>query len=96
MGRPSRQPYRNSRVHVMSRLCDTCIFRPGNRMDLTEGRVEQMVARSCARESAIICHETLDGYKAVCRGFYEKHPTLPLILADKMGRIEWQKPKADD
>ncbi len=86
-----RSPFRNNRVHVMSRLCDTCIFRPGNLMRLEEGRVDQMVRDSCAQDTAIICHETLDGNKAVCRGFYERHPTLPLILADKLGRIEWQK-----
>jgi hypothetical protein len=89
----SRQPYRRHRIYVASRLCDTCIFRPGNLMQLEEGRVEEMVREACAKETAIICHETLSGDKAICRGFFEQHPTLPLILADRLGRIKFQESK---
>ena len=91
MSRPSRQPFRNDRVHVMARLCDTCIFRPGNVMDLDAGRVDSMVREACAKESTIVCHETVGGNRAVCRGFYERHQTLPLILAEKLGYITWQE-----
>lgn len=81
-------PYRNGKVYVCKRLCKTCIFRPGNLMHLKEGRVEQMVADSVKKDTAIICHSTLDGDNAVCRGFFNRHKTTPLILAERLGMIE--------
>ena len=91
MARPSRQPYRNGKVHVMSEKCATCIFRPGNLMDLSEGRVKQMVKEAVGRDSCIVCHDTLVGKKAVCRGFFDGYATQPLQVAERLGLIEWQK-----
>lgn len=85
-----RKPFRSGRVYVCSRLCDTCIFRPGNLMNLEPGRVEQMVADAKRKESAIICHETLDRKQAVCRGFFEQYATAPLQIAERLDVIEWQ------
>lgn len=81
--------YRGGKVHVKARMCETCIFRPGNLMRLPEGRVEGMVADAKRKESAIICHSTL-GTKAgaVCRGFFDRHSTIPLRLAQIRGDIE--------
>ena len=85
--------FRDGRVHVCARLCDTCIFRPGNLMRLEPGRVAQMVRLATRDESAIVCHETLDARRrhAVCRGFFEAHPTGPLQIAERLGRIAWQE-----
>ena len=82
--------FRNGKVHVCAKRCKTCIFHPGNLMHLKEGRRDEMVAGALASESAIICHSTLDGDNAVCRGFYDEHTTMPLRLAEATGNIEWQ------
>ena len=81
--------FRAGKVHVKARPCSTCIFHRGNKMQLAEGRVEQMVADAERNESAIICHSTL-GTKAnaVCRGFFDEHSTLPLRLARMFGNIK--------
>jgi len=87
-----RGPYRNGRVHVLAEKCPTCIFRPGNVMDLRRGRVAQLVREAKRDESCIICHATLDGGRrraAVCRGFFDLHPTAPLQIAERLGRIEY-------
>lgn len=79
-------PWRNGKVHVLDEKCATCIFRPGNLMHLREGTVESMVQQCRDNESAIPCHKTLDGPKAICRGFYDVHHSeiLTLRLAQAM------------
>lgn len=92
--------YRNGKVHVCREQCSTCIFRPGNQMHLEPGRVADMIADATKNESAIICHSTLceagagsgGGGNAVCRGFFDSHPTAPLQIAERMGRIEFVTP----
>jgi len=74
----------------MRQMCATCIFRPGNLMRLSEGRVESMVEQATELQSCIPCHGTLGGKQAVCHGFFKLHATLPLKLAAAMERIEWQ------
>lgn len=90
-------------LRIQQRMCATCIFRPGNLMDLDPGRVEQMVADSVREDTAIICHDTLDatddegewiidvigGPQAVCRGFYDRHKTQPLQVAERLELISW-------
>lgn len=58
---------------MCDRLCATCVFRPGNLMELRPGRLRAMVQESLENDSFIPCHKTLDGEKAVCRGFYDRH-----------------------
>ena len=60
-------------------------------MQLSRGRLAAMVAEAKANESAMICHSTLhrDGVEnAVCRGFYDRHPTQPLQIAERLELIE--------
>jgi len=59
-------------------------------MRLHRGRVREMVDSAKAHESAIICHDTLDGEQAVCRGFFDVHPTAPLQIAERLDRITYQ------
>jgi hypothetical protein len=86
--------FRDGMVHVRRAMCDTCIFRPGNLMDLEPGRVEWLVKGATEAESCIPCHKTTYGEdprgEAVCRGFYEKHATVPLRLAATMGKVRFQ------
>jgi hypothetical protein len=89
-----RGPYRDGRVHVLAEMCGTCIFRPGNLMDLRRGRVAQMVRDAKRNESCIPCHDTLDGReRAVCRGFYDLHATAPLQTAARLDLIAFDTPQ---
>ena len=93
-------PYRDGRIHVLSRMCSTCVFRPGNLMDLNSGRLKGMVEESLAQDSAITCHQTLPygGYAvpggAVCRGFYDAHGhrVTPLQIAERIGLVSLSVP----
>lgn len=81
--------YRDGKVHVKGSMCKTCIFRPGNKMHLEEGRVEEMVKEATCEGGAIICHGTLGTKKnAVCRGFFDKHKTSTLQVAERLGFIQ--------
>lgn len=85
--------FSDGRVHVMAEKCATCIFRPGNLMSLEPGRVAGMVREARSSDAGNIpCHETLYGQsdqKAVCRGFFDKHATPVLQIADRMGIIDY-------
>lgn len=60
-------------LRVCASMCATCIFRPGNLMELRSGRVRGMVNEAVERDGFIPCHKTLDGERAVCRGFYDAY-----------------------
>lgn len=60
-------------------------------MQLNEGRVESMIADATKADSCIPCHNTLSGKQAVCRGFFERHATTPLKIAERMGFIKFQE-----
>lgn len=81
--------YRNGRIHVCREMCATCIFRPGNLMMLNSGQVAEMVDSATRKDSTIVCHATLDGPNAACRGFFDKHKTQPLQIAERLKLIEW-------
>ncbi|WP_232344279.1 hypothetical protein [Actinoplanes awajinensis] len=78
------------RTRRLSQMCDTCIFRPGNRMHLGEGRLRDLVSQTLAEQSYIVCHSTLpgmapDGVKpAVCRGFFDRYSTQALQLIGRL------------
>jgi hypothetical protein len=83
-------PLTREGLRVCSEMCDTCIFRPGNLMELKPGRVRGMVAESIRNDSFIPCHKTLDGDRAVCRGFYDAYGdrTLGCRFGAVVGVIE--------
>jgi hypothetical protein len=88
----SQPVFSNGRVHVMSDKCSTCIFRPGNLMNLQPGVVKTMVEESVAEGGGITCHKTIHGQReqeATCRGFYDAHGSrVPALrLAAKWGII---------
>lgn len=81
------------RVHVLSEMCETCVFRPGNQMHLAPGRLRGMVDGAREDMSSITCHSTLEtDQQAVCRGFYDRHSTPPLEVAKNMGLIAEDQP----
>lgn len=58
---------------ALSRKCSTCIYRPGNLMDLAAGRREEMADRAAEEDSAIVCHSTLppEPEQAICKGYWD-------------------------
>jgi hypothetical protein len=86
---PEFNVYRNGKIHVCRKMCQSCIFRSGNVFHLEPGRRDEMVAGALAEETAIICHSTLDGDNAVCRGFFDRHQTQPLQVAGRPGCLEF-------
>lgn len=65
--------------------CSTCIFRPGNRMQLRPGRVRGMVREALQGGGFITCHSTLpyagtDAKPAICRGFYDSYGHLSNLI----------------
>lgn len=91
-------------LRVLNEQCETCIFRPGNKMHLNKGRVASMV-RQCARDQThITCHETLKtvtgdaSTEAVCRGFYDAHGHVSQMIriAGRLGAIEFVDSPAHD
>lgn len=61
-------------LRICADLCPTCIYRPGNLMDLDPGRVQEMTRSAIADEGHVVCHSTLGTpAPAICAGF-ERHP----------------------
>jgi hypothetical protein len=81
--------YRDGKVHVCDRECSTCVFRKGNLMHLRAGRLRGMIEEAVEAQSAIVCHKTLSGENAACRGFFDRHRTGPLQIAERLGMIEY-------
>ena len=77
-------------LRVCREKCSSCIFHAGNRMELRPGRVAGMVAEALENDSFIPCHKTLDGQRAVCRGFWDGYrtETLGCRLGAVIGLIE--------
>jgi hypothetical protein len=84
---------------LLSRQCDTCIFRPGNKMSLGPGRLRDLVAQAIAKQGFIVCHSTLPHYRypraqpAICRGFADRYSTQALQLITRLfGFVEVDPP----
>jgi hypothetical protein len=92
------------RTRLLARMCDTCVFRPGNPMHLRRGRLRDLVEQARAAESYIVCHSTLPGMApegvqlAVCRGFADRYHTQALQVIERLfGFTEVEPPpKATD
>jgi hypothetical protein len=69
----------SGKVRVLSRRCETCLFRPGNLMCLPPGRFEEVVRRNVDAGALLTCHSTLpygdhpEFGPAVCAGFWVRH-----------------------
>lgn len=84
---------------MLSRQCATCIFRPGNHMQLREGRLRDLIAETRAAQSFIVCHSTLPHFRypqaqpAICRGFADRYSTQALQVIERMwGFVEVDPP----
>ena len=71
--------YRGGKVHLLSEMCETCIFNPRTR-PVSGARVAGMVRETMDEEgSTVVCHSTLyntdgkeDQEHAICRGWYDR------------------------
>jgi hypothetical protein len=74
----------------LSEICSTCVFRPGNKMRLSDGRLRDLVDQARADESYIVCHSTLPGMApddvqpAICRGFADRYSTQALQVIERL------------
>lgn len=87
------------RTRLLTRQCDTCIFRSGNPMHLPPGRLKSMVEQAVADGGYVICHDTLpygnypETPPAVCRGFADRYRTWRLqVIAELFGFIDVEPP----
>ena len=88
------------RTRLLARECATCIFKPGNLMHLSSGRLRQMVTEARGYAGYIICHSTLP-YSgspippAICRGFADRYSTWQLQGIERLwGFVEVPPPDA--
>lgn len=64
-------------------------------MQLEPGRTAGMIYQAVRNDAAIICHSTLSGDNAVCRGFFDAHKTAPLQIAERLDLIIYIEPEAE-
>lgn len=83
----SRSSYHEGRLRIMAEMCSTCIFRPGNRMQLNPGRVKDMLAEVRANDGHVTCHKTLGTGQpgAICRGSDDAHQGQASRIAERLG-----------
>lgn len=80
--------FRDGKIHVVKRMCSSCIFRPH-----PEDLKTRVVNEALRSDTAVICHHTLGtDANGVCHGFYREHATTPLRLAAAMDAIEFDEP----
>lgn len=89
--------FRDGKVYVCREMCPTCVFRPGNLMQLNPGRLRGMIDEAVKNESCIPCHHQIfhvegEPQDACCRGFFDRHPTQPIQIAERLGMIEFIEP----
>ena len=90
----------SGKSRLLSRQCSTCIFRPGNLMHLSHGRLHDIVTEARAKGCFIVCHDTLPGMHegaapAICRGFRERYSTQALQIIERLwGFLEIEPPAA--
>lgn len=84
------------KLRVMAEMCSTCIFRPGNKMRLEEGRVAGMLAQIRATDSYITCHQTLGTGEpgAICKGGSNAHMGQIERIAHRFGGVIEVQPDA--
>jgi hypothetical protein len=74
------------KTRVMAEMCPTCIFRPGNQMNLRPGALKALVDECLETDGYIVCHSTVpaspyDVPPSICRGFKDRYTTTPLLVA---------------
>jgi hypothetical protein len=82
-------------LHIMAAQCSTCIFRPGNLMQLNRGRLRDMVESTARDDTNVICHQTLDQpVGALCAGSVEQQPGQMARIAQRLNAVVLVEPEA--
>lgn len=90
---------------LMSEMCTTCVFRPGNLMHLRPGRLKQLIQQNTGPEAqGLHCHQTLEygghpGFgRAFCRGFYDQfgHLANYIRICERLGGFTEVDPPGED
>jgi hypothetical protein len=90
MTAPSVGDRATMKSRLLTEQCSTCIFRPGNPMHLSPGRLKDMVDGAKRKEGFIVCHATLRGVApkgtkpAICRGFFDRYSTQALQVLERL------------
>ena len=87
-------------VQVFASQCDTCVFHPGNRMYLKEGRLADIVRSNLATGTALICHKTLpygdhpEIGQTVCSGWFTRYGsrTASLQIVERLAERSGVEP----
>jgi hypothetical protein len=80
------------RPRLLADRCSSCVFRPGNLMQLADGRLADLVAANRAEGTLLVCHQTLsygphpEQLEALCRGFWDAYADSSAV-AQVMGRL---------
>jgi hypothetical protein len=88
------------KTRLLAQECDTCIFKPGNPLHLSPGRLRQLVTKARGDAGYIICHSTLPYANspippAICRGFADRYRTWQLQIIQRLwGFVEVPPPTA--
>jgi hypothetical protein len=93
---PARDPadvldHPSGKVRVLTRQCATCIFRPGDPMQLGAERTLQVINHNLQAGALLTCHATLpygdhpEFGPAVCAGFWSRHRND--VLAGRMAQL---------
>jgi hypothetical protein len=86
----STKTFVDGKVHVRRTRCSTCVFGPNKFVD--DERVAEMVKGADEAHSCIPCHHHLyqdQPIEPVCRGYYDRHSSVTLRLAEAMNIIQW-------
>jgi len=79
--------------HVMRKMCETCIFHPGNRMDLRAGRLKELIRETDKDDTNVICHQSkgLLGkvkIKVWCKGSVDRRPGQAVRVTQRLGILK--------
>lgn len=90
---------------LMSEQCTTCVFRPGNLMHLSPGRLKELIGSNTGPEAlGLVCHQTLsygahpETGAAFCRGFYDSYGHLAnyIRIMERLGGFTEVDPPAPE
>ncbi|AEH21824.1 VHS1011 protein [Vibrio phage 1] len=75
-------------LKVAKKCCGQCLF--SSKRIVSEKRKEDIIAGCEKRDTYFVCHKaTINKENVVCRGFYEKHTSQQIRIAQRLGVIDF-------
>ena len=75
------------RFMVSAKRCDQCPFSK-NQTIVSDERLQEIKKELQSKGHSFICHKALSR-DLVCKGFYDTEPNLVVVLAQKLGIVEF-------